>query len=53
MLERLHAMIREKIATLEEDRYLAPDIEAARRLAVSGALDPLADGLLPSHGGSL
>jgi histidine ammonia-lyase len=36
-LEALRAAVREKIAPLDEDRYLQPDIEAATALVRSGA----------------
>ncbi|RDJ22317.1 histidine ammonia-lyase [Bosea caraganae] len=37
-LEPVLALIREKIAPLEADRYLAPDLAAATELVLSGAL---------------
>ncbi len=37
-LEPVLALIREKIAPLTEDRYLAPDLAAATELVLSGAL---------------
>ncbi len=37
-LQRVLARLRADVPTLGADRYLAPDIEAARRLVVSGAL---------------
>lgn len=37
-LEKLHAEIREIAAPYEEDRFFAPDIEAAKKLVMSGAL---------------
>ena len=48
-LEKVHAVIRVVVPALDEDRYMAPDIEAAKSLVQSGAFDRLmpAD-LLPS-----
>ncbi|MAZ02451.1 MAG: histidine ammonia-lyase [Sneathiella sp.] len=37
-LERLHAEIRKIAEPYEEDRFFAPDIEAAKKLVMSGAL---------------
>jgi len=37
-LQRVIALLRENVATLEQDRYLAPDIERAAKLVRSGAL---------------
>jgi histidine ammonia-lyase len=37
-LERVRALVRGHIASLQEDRYMAPDIEAAARLVGSGAV---------------
>lgn len=46
-LARVAAVLRDRIPPLRTDRYLAPDLAAARALAASGALiDPVA-GLLP------
>lgn len=36
--ERVRARIRERVATLQEDRFLSPDLEAGAELAASGAL---------------
>ena len=48
-LERVHAVIRVVVPALDEDRYMAPDIEAAKSLVQSGAFDRLMPGgLLPS-----
>ena len=48
-LERAHAMIRSKVPALDQDRYMSPDMEAAKLLVQSGAFDDfMPDGLLPS-----
>ena len=48
-LERAHAVIRAAVPALDEDRYMAPDIEAAKALVQSGAFDDfMPAGLLPS-----
>ena len=48
-LEKVHAVIRVVVPALDEDRYMAPDIEAAKSLVQSGAFDRLMPaGLLPS-----
>ena len=50
-LERAHALIRVVVPALDEDRYMAPDIEAAKSLVQSGAFDKfMPGGLLPSLG---
>ena len=50
-LARAHALLRETVPTLEEDRLLAPDIEAARQAVASGALvDAIAPLALPALG---
>jgi histidine ammonia-lyase len=50
-LERAHAVIRAAVPALDEDRYMAPDIEAAKALVQSGAFDGfMPAGLLPSLG---
>ncbi len=50
-LERAHAMIREHVAFLAEDRRAAPDIAAAKALVQGGALkELLPKRLLPSNG---
>jgi histidine ammonia-lyase len=38
MLEGVHARLRQQVPKLEDDRYLAPDIEAASAMIASGAL---------------
>jgi histidine ammonia-lyase len=51
-LERARAELRARVPTLEDDRFLAPDIEAATGLVVSGALAEAAGGdLLPALDG--
>jgi histidine ammonia-lyase len=37
-LEHVHALLRERVPAFEEDRFFAPDIEAARRMVVGGEL---------------
>ena len=37
-LQKAHASLRTVVATLGDDRYLAPDLEAAATLVGSGAL---------------
>jgi histidine ammonia-lyase len=37
-LEHVHALLRERVPAFEEDRFFAPDIEAARRMVVDGEL---------------
>jgi histidine ammonia-lyase len=37
-LEQAHALLRAKCPSIEVDRYLAPDIEAATALVTGGAL---------------
>jgi len=50
-LERAHAVIRAAVPALHEDRYMAPDIAAAKALVQSGAFDGfMPAGLLPSLG---
>ena len=51
LVEAEFARIRTQVAFLERDRYLAPDIEAMRLWALSGALPQAVQALLPSHGG--
>jgi histidine ammonia-lyase len=46
-LARVLARLRQDVATLGEDRYLAPDLEAAARLVASDALSTSADIPLP------
>ena len=47
-LQRTIARLRADVATLEEDRYLAPDLEAAARLVASGDLAQAAGIPLPT-----
>ena len=48
-LEKAHAMIRARVPALDEDRYMAPDIAAAKALVQSAAFDSfMPPGLLPS-----
>jgi histidine ammonia-lyase len=50
-IERAHAVIRVIVSALDEDRYMAPDIEAAKSLVQSGAFDEFMPvGLLLSLG---
>jgi histidine ammonia-lyase len=37
-LEQAHALLRQQVPALTQDRYLAPDIENATRLVRNGAL---------------
>jgi histidine ammonia-lyase len=37
-LEHVHARLRENVPAFDEDRFFAPDIEAARRMVMDGAL---------------
>jgi histidine ammonia-lyase len=46
-LQRVVARLRQDVATLGEDRYLAPDLESATRLIASGALTDAAATPLP------
>jgi histidine ammonia-lyase len=48
-LEQPRRLLRERVAHYEEDRFFAPDIEAASELLASRALSPLVPaGMLPS-----
>jgi len=38
ILEQVHAALRSKVAPFDQDRYFAPDIEAARQMVVDGDL---------------
>ncbi|MEO7954053.1 MAG: histidine ammonia-lyase [Polaromonas sp.] len=49
MVEAEFATIREKVAFLERDRYLAPDIEAMRLWALRAKLPTALLSILPSH----
>ena len=44
-LERAHALLRAACPFVDEDRYLAPDIERAFELVMQGALSPVFRGL--------
>jgi histidine ammonia-lyase len=37
-LEHVHALLRARVPSFEEDRFFAPDIEAARRMVIDGEL---------------
>jgi len=47
VLEQARAVLRREVPGLVEDRYFAPDIEAATRLVTSGAIAAVAHGTLP------
>lgn len=47
-LQRVHALVRAQVPSHTEDRYLAPDLDAAQRLVLSGCFDAAAAGLLVS-----
>jgi histidine ammonia-lyase len=51
-LEQVRARLRERVARLDQDRYLATDIAAAADLVRSGALAAAADVTLPSFEGA-
>ncbi|KAA0678438.1 histidine ammonia-lyase [Roseomonas genomospecies 6] len=46
-LERARALLRARVAVWTEDRAMAPDIAAAKRLVTEGAFRPFASELLP------
>ncbi len=46
-LERARAVLRREVPGLVDDRYFAPDIEAATRLVTSGAIAAVAHDMLP------
>jgi histidine ammonia-lyase len=46
-LERARALLRTHVATLGDDRFMAPDMHAATEMATSGALVSAADVALP------
>ncbi len=46
-LETVRALLRREVPGLVEDRYFAPDIEAATRLVTSGAIAAAASDMLP------
>jgi len=37
-LEHVHAQLRERVAAFDEDRFFAPDIEAAKKMVMNGEL---------------
>lgn len=43
VLEKVYAIVREKASFYDKDRFFAPDIEAAKKLILSGALDETAE----------
>jgi histidine ammonia-lyase len=48
-LEAAHAVVREAVAAWDQDRFLAPDIAAAKALVQAGRFNGMMpDGLLPS-----
>jgi len=47
VLEAVRAVLRREVPGLAEDRYFAPDIEAATRLIASGAIAGVASDMLP------
>ena len=47
VLEAVRAVLRREVPGLADDRYFAPDIEAAARLVASGAIAAPAHGMLP------
>ena len=49
LVEAEFAAIRKKVAFLERDRYLAPDIEAMRQWARQAELPAILLNILPSH----
>ena len=49
LVEAEFAAIRQKVAFLERDRYLAPDIEAMRQWALKAELPAALLNILPSH----
>ncbi|HUT74474.1 MAG TPA: histidine ammonia-lyase [Polyangia bacterium] len=50
-LEALHGELRETVPAWDEDRYFAPDVDAARAVLASGAaMTPEARAVLPSFG---
>ncbi|MCY1526502.1 Histidine ammonia-lyase [compost metagenome] len=49
LVEAEFARIRQKVAFLETDRYLAPDIEAMRLWALAADLPAALLDILPSH----
>jgi histidine ammonia-lyase len=48
VLEQIHAQIRADVPFYDADRYFAPDIEAAKKLVISGRFAAFVNRLLPS-----
>lgn len=46
-LERARSLLRARVAVWTEDRAMAPDVAAAKRLVTEGAFRPFAENLLP------
>jgi len=46
-LRKLHSEIRKIVPVYDEDRFFAPDLEAAKKMVVSGELTSLFSGFLP------
>ena len=40
-LEQAHALLRQQVPPMAQDRYLAPDIEHATQLVLGGSLSPI------------
>jgi histidine ammonia-lyase len=51
VLEKVRATLRAQVPHLDEDRFFAPDMEAANALIRSGAIAALAGGVLPAISG--
>ena len=45
-LEQAHALLRQRVPAMAQDRYLAPDIEHATQLVLGGSLSPIFRSLL-------
>ncbi|HEY4547175.1 MAG TPA: histidine ammonia-lyase [Pedomonas sp.] len=50
VLEEVYALVRERVAAYDADRYFKPDIDVARAWVLDGALNRWAADLLPSRG---
>ena len=48
VLEKVHAMVRERVPAFDHDRTLTPDIESIQDLVLSGVFRGFVKGLLPS-----
>jgi histidine ammonia-lyase len=46
-LQAVYSRLRESVSSLDQDRYMAPDLEEAARLVGSGALTAVAGVTLP------